>query len=448
MLIVMLMLAVALLGQLGGQSDIRRTMAAGDTDAIFMFPPETVCGAETTDLNWSGDGKQLIVTRRITDLTPLDIQTMVGQKPGARPVAVHNEIVVWDLKTRKARTALSLPANGSNLEVSSIVPGTDRVIVESNEVIRDPNGGPSKMTEIYSMLSTGTMSLVRISVRGESDNFIDQIRVSPSKPIIAIQRYNTAGQKLPSTVRFIGVDGRVSSPMTLPYRTMLDFDGAGNPGTIFPGLPVKGKPTYKFRRYSPATGQEIGVVDFFRATEKKPYDRVVARSVPSVAPTNIANAPAIFLDLKGGKSEESGIVSTDGIRALLSPGHDAIAYVSQGSTMVRLFATMPRSAYDQARLAAEKMEAISNGKQMGLALIMFASDMDDMLPSQDVDIRSRLEPYTKNSKLFENFTYTFAGGSMASIASPAETQIGYVTGPGGRAVIYADGHVKWQPDVP
>jgi hypothetical protein len=42
--------------------------------------------------------------------------------------------------------------------------------------------------------------------------------------------------------------------------------------------------------------------------------------------------------------------------------------------------------------------------------------------------------------------YTFGGGSLASIDAPAETIIGYVTGPGGRAAIYADGHVKWQND--
>lgn len=29
----------------------------------------------------------------------------------------------------------------------------------------------------------------------------------------------------------------------------------------------------------------------------------------------------------------------------------------------------------------------------------------------------------------------------------AETELGYVTGPGGRAVIYVDGHVKWVEDA-
>ena len=91
---------------------------------------------------------------------------------------------------------------------------------------------------------------------------------------------------------------------------------------------------------------------------------------------------------------------------------------------------------------------MSNAKQAALALIMFANDTDDTYPSQDVDLRGKLGPYLKDPSLLDKFTYTFAGGSANSIDRPAETQIGYVSGPGGRAVAYADGHVKWIPDAP
>ena len=35
-------------------------------------------------------------------------------------------------------------------------------------------------------------------------------------------------------------------------------------------------------------------------------------------------------------------------------------------------------------------------------------------------------------------------GKIADLPDPWKTEIGYVTGPGGAAVLYADGHVKWQ----
>src|SRR5207237_1148307 len=39
------------------------------------------------------------------------------------------------------------------------------------------------------------------------------------------------------------------------------------------------------------------------------------------------------------------------------------------------------------------------------------------------------------------------GGAPAG-ESPAETVLGYASGTGGRAVVYADGHAKWIPDGP
>ena len=35
---------------------------------------------------------------------------------------------------------------------------------------------------------------------------------------------------------------------------------------------------------------------------------------------------------------------------------------------------------------------------------------------------------------------------MASIQNPADTEMGYVVGPGGSAVVFADGHAKWVSD--
>jgi len=78
---------------------------------------------------------------------------------------------------------------------------------------------------------------------------------------------------------------------------------------------------------------------------------------------------------------------------------------------------------------------------------MFAQDNDEVLPSPD-GIQEKLMPYLQNTALFSSFTYTYAGGAMSDIVSPSETILGYVAGPGGHAVLYADGHAKWQNDHP
>ena len=66
----------------------------------------------------------------------------------------------------------------------------------------------------------------------------------------------------------------------------------------------------------------------------------------------------------------------------------------------------------------------------------------DQLPGPDA-FRSAVSPYLKNDKLLDGFVYTFPGGSINKIQSPAETELGYVDTSGGRAVVYADGHAKF-----
>ena len=44
------------------------------------------------------------------------------------------------------------------------------------------------------------------------------------------------------------------------------------------------------------------------------------------------------------------------------------------------------------------------------------------------------------------FVYTYSGPTnLSKIEKPSETALGYIPSPGGRALIFADGHVKWEP---
>ena len=94
---------------------------------------------------------------------------------------------------------------------------------------------------------------------------------------------------------------------------------------------------------------------------------------------------------------------------------------------------------------AQRAAAMSSGKQLGLAVLMYTQDYDEVLPTPE-GIEDKIEPYLKNRELFSGFVYIFPGGSLADIKNPVETELGYVNGPKGRAIIYVDGHVKWRPD--
>jgi prepilin-type processing-associated H-X9-DG protein len=47
----------------------------------------------------------------------------------------------------------------------------------------------------------------------------------------------------------------------------------------------------------------------------------------------------------------------------------------------------------------------------------------------------------------EGFNYTFGGGPLNG-KDPSKTMLGFLSGAGGKAVVYADGHVVWESDNP
>jgi hypothetical protein len=112
--------------------------------------------------------------------------------------------------------------------------------------------------------------------------------------------------------------------------------------------------------------------------------------------------------------------------------------------VARDIAIAPIEVIKKAREAAERAVTLSNAKQVGLAIIMYAADNDDIVPANLSS--DQIMPYLMNADLLNGFVMTWSGGNIGEIKNPAETELGYVTGPGGSAIIYADGHVKWKDD--
>ena len=101
------------------------------------------------------------------------------------------------------------------------------------------------------------------------------------------------------------------------------------------------------------------------------------------------------------------------------------------------------------RLAFEKLMrqlALSNARQIGTSLMMYCQDYDEIFPHDPANVKDAILPYIKSNDTLADFVYTYKGPlEMSKLDKPAETELGYVPGPGGRAVIYADGHAKWEP---
>jgi prepilin-type processing-associated H-X9-DG protein len=172
-------------------------------------------------------------------------------------------------------------------------------------------------------------------------------------------------------------------------------------------------------------------------------------SSPESAPWSPTFHP-LWLEQKGDPLFRRLSLAADADAFLVSPRNDAVAYQNAEGAFVVPLVAVPTAKLKQAREQAQISELLNDGKQIALAAIMAAQDNDGELPGAGSDMKAVLGPYLRNGEVFDGmgggFQYTFGGGPMSAIEDPSGEHLGYFDGPGGRAVVFADGHVTWVPN--
>ncbi|RYD66193.1 MAG: hypothetical protein EOP84_31340, partial [Verrucomicrobiaceae bacterium] len=187
-----------LLTQFGGGEDIRKQFAAGPKDAVMMFPPETVCGSQSLRLIWSGDGSNLLVHRIAVDLTPADMLAMTASpRPTPQMMArlsPRSELIAWSVKTRKAKTIVSL--KGQSAAITDIEPlaGSDAFYVQCYETIKGDTGNPPAPVAAMYIVSAGDGSVRRLNAAVDSSGTFDQVFISPKRPLGAIKTFDSVNK--------------------------------------------------------------------------------------------------------------------------------------------------------------------------------------------------------------------------------------------------------------
>ncbi len=133
----------------------------------------------------------------------------------------------------------------------------------------------------------------------------------------------------------------------------------------------------------------------------------------------------------------------------------AVLFTRDGSLCATPIFRLPARALEDALRGIQRTATMSNAKQIGIALMMYSQDYDENLPLPGSGVQDAAGPYLKNPSVFANpgtgengFVYSYQGPTgVGQIGQPATTQLGFVSGPGGRAIIWADGHVTWE-DTP
>jgi hypothetical protein len=138
-----------------------------------------------------------------------------------------------------------------------------------------------------------------------------------------------------------------------------------------------------------------------------------------------------------------GLVTAEGGKAHLLPDLSAVLYTRDDALYDAPIASLDRVAFEKMM----RELAISNAKQTGMALMMYCQDYDENFPHDPSNIKEVILPYIKNHDVIADFVYTYKGPlELGKLDKPSETPMGYVPSLGGRAIVFGDGHVKWEPD--
>jgi hypothetical protein len=414
-----LLLALAL----GQGLDLNRDAIVGEKLAYIMLLPDVVCGGNVDTLAWSPDGKTLGLVRHTNTVTEESIRQSLLDEDIPKPQPM-TEIWLWNQQSRTGRAVFR--AKEEDLHIEQFEWLGNSALAASVQANREDVFAK----ELWLIKNTG---ITNVPVPAPEWR---RIEVSPTHDVAAILYGNQAA----SAIRFFDSSGRLSPMLDVgqPIRA-IDW--------------VQGRAAMPIYKNVNGRLRHAGWMFIDRRTGALSPAKDVDLRLEVPSPALDTDSHSYSIDLKGktargyavsvaepqtkqDSDNRAGLVSSDAAFATVAPGNRAIAYVSQGVAMVRKLVPVPKSAY-------EKAAVVEGAKQVGLALVMYSMDADDLFPPNE-GWRDITMPYIKDMGLLNSFVYTFPGGKLAEGADPAKQQIGYMSGPGGRATVYADGSVKWQ----
>lgn len=417
---------------------LRETILVGET-AYFQGQPQVVSPAGAVRLWWSSDGSYLMVQRNVLSNPRLAAeQSLTGE--ATTPVTRQTEFQVYGNASAKANVVLRLPS-AYTVEDVQWISGSSKAIVTMSWI-----GSEDEESGATAFLVSASGQNRNLFPTGHRDAV--QAFPSPLRPFAVLRETNYVreGARLTVVPKLTVVDSdgsAIGKSVEVPAGSEVEFAENGKVivGDLRPSVGQKAI----WSVLNPAAGTLTPVpgyryVDRPVAGKALPVD-LLQTGLP-ITKTGKDKSPAVVL-VEREHPDNHVLVSTDAIEGCLSPAGNAVAYIHRGVAMVRSLSTMNRDTFNALKAAAEKALALSNAKQTALALIMLAADSDDQLPGNSGDWKSQIAPYLRDASIADSFVLVFAGGSMTSIESPAETILGYIPGPGGNTIAYTDGHVKW-----
>ena len=409
-------------------------------DAYMVSPQMKVATpAVVESAEWSSDGKYVLGIRQHSDLRAL-------LRSGSPPL--QRSLVLWKAEADKWREIWKSTGKLSGPDRVQWLPQTHVALVELRR-------SPDLPAYRYPDGSERRRLLARVDARRGRLQFLGWMGDSASIWVSPVQPYAAWLDQQAGVLRIINRSGRVWKQVKAPGVGQMIFLGWSLDGvqlTFGVHSVDGGQSAVKRFVVHLGTGQVTGFADSLQRPlapvdepPRFPYALRISRTTLSTWPERVT-ARSIWLASTDPKNGTATLVSVDSEWAKLSPNGDAVLYESDGAAVVRAIVKMPLSAL----LAVRRVVLMSNGKQLGLALTLYAQDHDGQLPMPGADLPALLRPYIQDpddlAGVLTGFDYTFGGGALDSVAEPAATELGRIAGLGGSALVFVDGHVVWQAE--
>lgn len=418
------------------------TLLVGE-NGYLIGPPVHVAGPGEFQLSWSSDGAFLAAVS--VGIAPKDrLKKAVGED-----VPAICRLAVYDVAAGKT---IDLPvADGSLLQIGGWIGSTRTLLTTVTRVL--PSGPQRNEPEIQSSVALWKPGDTRVaSVCAGSDEL--SLEVSTKQPYAHVYLDNGHSEH-----GLIGPNGQLTR-VKAPGGVELDSDGYFCLVQRI-GKEPNGRPIFGWSRLMPdGTIKKLAQQPKIDRRPREVYwEGDVAIQIPREDPNGLqtilsgteakhgpvkSKVRSAWLWSPDKGQIKATLIAAEADTVLLSPKKNAVAYVSKENLMVREIQPLSAKDLDKMLAEAEKKEIMSRAKQVGIAMMIYATDYDDLMPP-NADWQRLLEPYMKSKTMSDGFYYEMNGDNLTNVDDPAKKRMGYIDGRYGRAIVYADSHVIWDP---
>ena len=395
-----------------------------DGEKAYMFlQPVPVAEGRWVCSQWSDDGQYLIVVSEQSTIPPTAYREYF--ETGKQTTTLTEfKVSTFSIRTGRARELWSGTTRPRSAGSCSFFRGSDVAIVALT--------GPDSATTV-----------LRVT---PSTSKVEVVETLTGEPEITIHKNKLAAVSVnqPPSVRFVPPSGNVyrRQPLSKPGGIAFRTDGVA----VLSRATASGK----HLTVLPGGGEEWvdGLPDYGPGFDENfETSRVVSHQTKIAVP----GGPEVQLVLASIRDGKESIVVAADAQAIYSENDLGMLYV-MGETMsfVRPIVQISKEAYQKRLDAEQRAEIMRKLVEIGRALQMYASGHKNTFPTKDQLEAGALDPYsadpisgTRPTNLLNGFVYH---GVTVRGSSPANTEAGFMLCPGGRAVLYQDGHVAFVPN--